>query len=74
MPTVTLTLTDEQFNALTWEAVAFKTALDVRLLTILEPALSECIRRYRDTQWQTRRRTLDSDTELAAMIDRAGDW
>ena len=74
MPTVTLTLTDEQLAAVTWEAAAFTVSPEQRLSTLLEPMLADTCRRYTDAQWQNRRRTLERDAQLTAMIDRAGDW
>ena len=72
--TVTLKLTDAQRTALAWEAEAFKTSIEDRLLMWLRPSLEDCCRRYDDTQWHTRRHTLEMDAKLAALVDRAGDW
>lgn len=71
--TVTLTLTEEQMVALAWEAAAYKVAPHERLASLVQPLISEMSRRYRDTQWQIRRRTLEADAQLAAMVDRAGE-
>lgn len=59
--------------ALAWEATAYKVTPGERLALLVQPLISEMSRRYRDTQWQLRRRTLEADAQLAAMVDRAGE-
>ena len=66
-----ISLTDEQWTALQWEANGFGRSPEDHVLIALGSALAETVRRYRETQWATRRRTLEGDATLAAMVDRA---
>lgn len=70
---VTLTLTDAQYTALTWEASRYQVTPESRLRQVLDPSLEECCRRYDDTKWQERRRILEANPKLAAQVDRAAE-
>lgn len=69
--TVTLTLTDDQFTAVSWEAAKYHVSVEVRLLALLRPSLHDTSRRYIDTLWEERRRTLEANHVLAAQVDAA---
>lgn len=71
--TLTLMLTEEQAVVLAWEAAAYKVTPAERLAALVQPLISEMSRRHRETQWQTRRRVLEADAQLAAVVDRAGE-
>lgn len=72
-PQVTLTLTEEQMMTLVWDAASYKITPAERLMSLVQPLIAEMSRRYHDTQWQTRRRVLEADATLAALVDRAGE-
>ena len=66
-----ISLTDEQWTALQWDAKNFGRSAEAHLLIALTPLLAETFRRYAEAQWAVRRRTIDADPALAAMVDRA---
>lgn len=68
---VTLMLTDEQYAAVLYSATARSETVPARMLAWLEPALDDAIRQFHSARWERRRRTLDANAALAAIVDDA---
>ena len=64
-----ISLTDEQWTALQWDAKKFGRTAEAHALAALAPTFTDMIRRYADALWAVRRSTLDSDLALAATVD-----
>lgn len=72
-PTVTLILTEEEMAALAWEAKVYQSTPAARVLVIVQPILTEIMQRWAAARWDARRRVLEADATLAAIVDRAGE-
>jgi hypothetical protein len=72
MVAVTLSLTDEQYAALLSDSARFGVTPDVRLLSLLRASLDDVTRRYLEARWQSRRKAIEGDATLAALVDAAG--
>ena len=64
-----ISLTDEQWTALQWDAKKFGRTAEAHALAALAPSLTDMIRRYTEALWAVRRSTLDRDLALAATVD-----
>lgn len=71
MADILVPFSDEQHAAATAEATRFGVTVNALLVKLLAPALDDIVRRYRDLAWQSRRRTLEANPDLAALVDAA---
>mgnify|MGYP001567250735 FL=1 len=67
---MTLWLVEDEFAAVQAAAEQYGVSDEVRVRAWVQPALDEAVRLWRQTQWDRRRRTIETNATLAATVDR----